>query len=311
MSRPIWKKAENAMIISASRRTDIPACYADWFFRRLSEGYVLARNPVRYHQISRISLSPEAVDGIVFWTKNPLPMLDRLEALRPHAYYFQFTLTSYGRDIEPEIPSKNDALIPAFQRLADLLDPRRVIWRYDPVLLSAKYTMDYHFEYFYRIARRLKGYTDTCVLSFLDLYKNTEANLRGLGLETMDEAAIRAFAAFAAKTAQGFHMAVKTCAESIGLDEFGIGHGKCVDAGLLDAIRGYPVKVPRDPNQRPLCGCDASVDIGQYNTCPNGCKYCYANYKKDAAQGAFQSHDPASPLLAGSLGEGDVIRERT
>ncbi len=298
------------MIISASRRTDIPACYADWFFHRLKEGYVLVRNPMRYHQVSKISLSPEQVDGIVFWTKNPIPMLDRLKELRSYAFYYQFTLTAYGRDIEPNIPSKNDVLIGAFRRLCDSLGPHRVIWRYDPILFSAKYTLAYHMEYFFQIAKRLQGAADTCVISFLDLYKNTEANLRGLGLQPMDDPSIRVFAAFASKTAREFGMALKTCAESISLEEYGISHGKCVDGILLDAIRGYPVKASKDQNQRPHCGCDASVDIGMYNTCPGGCLYCYANYKKDAAFTAFQSHDSASPLLIGRVEVGDEIKER-
>ena len=124
------------MIISASRRTDIPTYYSDWFFNRIKEGFVFVRNPMNAHQISRIDLRPDVVDGIVFWTKNPLPMLDRLDLLKEYTYYFQFTLTSYGEDVESNIPSKSNVIIPSFQRLSDKLGPERVIWRYDPIFLS-------------------------------------------------------------------------------------------------------------------------------------------------------------------------------
>lgn len=165
-----------AMIISASRRTDIPTYYSDWLLNRVKAGYVYVRNPMNAHQISRISLSPEVVDGIVFWTKNPTPMLDKLDALRDYMYYFQFTLNSYGTDVERNIPSKNNVIIPAFQRLSDLIGPGRVIWRYDPIFLSKTYTMNYHIRYFEELAKRLSPYTKKCTISFLDIYRNTEKN---------------------------------------------------------------------------------------------------------------------------------------
>ena len=132
------------MIISASRRTDIPAYYALWFLRRLEAGFVCVRNPVNFHQVSRIPLSPEVVDGIVFWTKNPTPMLDRLPLLKDYPFYFQFTLTAYAQDLEPGVPNKNEVIIPAFQELSRRIGPERVIWRYDPILPTPKYNIDYH-----------------------------------------------------------------------------------------------------------------------------------------------------------------------
>ena len=162
------------MIISASRRTDIPTYYSDWFFNRIKEGFVFVRNPMNAHQISRIDLRPDVVDGIVFWTKNPLPMLDRLDLLKEYTYYFQFTLTSYGEDVESNIPSKSNVIIPSFQRLSDKLGPERVIWRYDPIFLSQKYSIDYHIHYFEMLAKRLSLYTKKCTISFLDYYCNTE-----------------------------------------------------------------------------------------------------------------------------------------
>lgn len=131
------------MIISVSRRTDIPSYYSEWFFNRLNAGYAYVRNPMNPHRISEMSLSPDVVDGIVFWTKNPTPMLNRLHELQDYTYYFQFTLTPYGADVEKNIPSKNDIVIPTFQKLSSMIGKERVVWRYDPILLNDKYTMQY------------------------------------------------------------------------------------------------------------------------------------------------------------------------
>ena len=126
------------MIISASRRTDIPTFYSKWFVNRIREGFFLVRNPMNFYQVSRVPLTPDVVDCIVFWTKNPIPMLDKLDELKEYQYYFQFTLTGYGHDIEAGLPDKKEALIPAFQRLSDMIGPERVIWRYDPIVVTGK-----------------------------------------------------------------------------------------------------------------------------------------------------------------------------
>ncbi len=299
------------MIISASRRTDIPACYPDWFYQRIREGFVLTRKPMRFHQVSKMLLSPETVDGIVFWTKNPAPLMDRLDVLNAYTYYFQFTLTSYGKDIEPNVPVKGSEVIPAFQRLSDKIGPDRVIWRYDPILLNEKYTTDYHMEYFHEIAKRLKDYTQKCIISFVDRYQNTERNFDSLRLVEIEDETKRRLAESLSQTARSFGIAMDTCAEEIDLSAYGIGHAKCIDGALLGKLRGYPLHVSKDKNQRSHCGCDASVDIGMYNTCKNGCKYCYANYKTGVLKSNADSHDPFSPLLTGIIGEDDIIKERT
>ncbi len=298
------------MIISASRRTDIPARYAEWFYNRLRDGYVLGRNPMRFHQVMRISLAPEDVDGIVFWTKNPYPMLSQITSLAPYAYYFQFTLTSYSNDMEPGVPLKSSTIIPTFQRLAELIGPDRVIWRYDPILFSGKYTAEYHKEYFYEIARRLYGYTNKCIISFLDDYRSACARLQACGLTPVDEAVQTQLAGTIASTARSFQMTIETCAEKMDLSTHGIGHAKCIDGSLLDKIRGYSLKALKDKNQRPHCGCDASVDIGSYNTCQNGCLYCYANHAPELIAKAVREHDPFSPLLTGKIGPSDEIKAR-
>lgn len=293
------------MIISASRRTDIPACFSQWFFRRLEEGFVCVRNPVNFHQVSRVSLSPEVVDGIVFWTKNPLPMLDSLQFLKDYPFYFQFTLTAYGQDLEPGVPSKNSTIVPAFQELSRRIGPERVIWRYDPILLTPKYTTDYHVRYFEELARRLSGYTTKCVISFVDLYRHLGQQFQSLGTAEIIELAGRL-----SEIAQKYGLMMETCAESLDLSQFDIRHGHCVDAGLLEQLIGQPLSLSKDKNQRAACGCMASIDIGMYDTCANGCKYCYANHAPAAVSRNLKSHDPSSPLLCGRLTPEDIVMDR-
>lgn len=298
------------MIISASRRTDIPTYYSEWFFNRLKEQYVLVRNPMNIHQIGKINLSPNVVDGIVFWTKNPVPMLDRLSELKKYNFYFQFTLNAYDRDVEPNVPSKNNIIIPAFQQLSKSVGKERVIWRYDPIFLNERYTIEYHCKYFGILASKLRGYTEKCTISFLDLYRNTARNTRPLNIyqetETQRFTIMQRFSEIAKK--YGFY--IDTCAETIDLEKFGIAHAHCIDKERFERLGKYKLSVEKDSHQRPECGCVASIDIGTYNTCKNGCLYCYANYSHNTVLKNTQLHNPTSPLLYGEVGPDDVIKER-
>ena len=298
------------MIISASRRTDISTYYSEWFFNRLREGYVLVRNPMNARQISRISLSPEAVDGIVFWTKNPVPMLSRLGELEPYPYYFQFTLTAYGRDVEPNLPGKNGVLIPAFQELSRMAGRERVVWRYDPIFLSDRYTVEYHCRYFRVLAAKLGEYTEKCTVSFLDFYRSTARNMRSLHIREMTAAQQREMMERFSEIAGEYGLYIDTCSEAISLEDLGVSHASCVDRERLERIGGYRLKVGRDRNQRKECGCAASVDIGAYDTCGNGCLYCYATDSPPRAAERVRAHRPDSPILFGTVGPEDVIRER-
>lgn len=298
------------MIISASRRTDIPTYYSTWFLNRLRDGYVLVRNPLNVHQVSRISLSPEVVDGIVFWTKNPLPMLDKLDRLRDYVFYFQFTLNSYGREVETGIPGKNDVILPAFLRLSDAIGPDRVIWRYDPIFLSETYTMEHHIRYFEELARKLSRYTRKCTISFIDMYRKTRKNVAGLALSDFPVEKRDELAGKLAQIAHSCGLEIDTCAEGIDLEKYGIHHARCVDDRLLEKLIGCPLNVGKDKNQRPDCGCVDSIDIGAYDTCKNGCLYCYANDSATAVKTNAGKHDPASPLLFGELDPKDKIVDR-
>ena len=298
------------MIISASRRTDIPSYYSTWFFNRLRAGYVYVRNPMNAHQISKISLSPEVVDGIVFWTKNPIPMLDRLDELRDYMYYFQFTLTSYGTDVEQNIPSKNKVVVPAFQRLSDTIGPDRVIWRYDPIFLNETYTIDYHIRYFEELAKRLSPYTRKCTFSFLDTYDKTKRNIAPLSPYAFPVEQQDLLAKHIAEIAHSYGLRVDTCAEGIDLERYGIEHASCIDGRLFEQLLHCPLQAKKDKNQRTECGCIEALDVGAYNTCRNGCRYCYANFSEKVVVSQSCKHDPNSPLLIGEVGPEDKITPR-
>ena len=299
------------MIISASRRTDIPAYYSEWFCNRIKEGFVLVRNPMNFRQVSRISLAPDVVDGIVFWTKNPMPMLDRLSELKDYMYYFQFTVTPYGTDIEPNVPPKKDVILPAFKRLADTIGPDRVILRYDPILISKKYTEEYHIQAFGEIIRELHLYTRKVTISFIDEdYRTVRRNMSELALMSFPPAAQIELSAQLAKIAHSYGLTIDTCAEEIELEQFGIGRAGCIDGKLFEKLLGCGLHVEKDRNQRTECGCVSSIDIGMYNTCRTGCLYCYANYSGNVVDENFSKHSPRSPFILGEVGEADKITER-
>ena len=297
------------MIISASRRTDLPAAYAEWLLRRLSEGYALVRNPMNPHCVQRIDLRPECVDGIVLWTKNPAPMLERLDALKPYAYYFQYTLTAYERDVEPNLPA-HDVRLNSFLRLSERLGPERVLWRYDPILLSARHPVDWHLEAFRRFAERLRGATGQVTISFVDTYARNKKRLEALGIRSVSEAEMRELASEIARIARANGMNAVACSEALDLRAEGVEPARCVDAQRLGRISGVPLRAAKDPNQRGSCGCAPSVDIGAYNTCPNGCLYCYANYAPALLADNLRRCDAASPLLCGAVGPDDRVAER-
>lgn len=298
------------MIISASRRTDIPTYYSNWFFNRIMNGYVLVRNPIHTHQISKIPLNPDVVDGIVFWTKNPIPMLDRFNVLREYMYYFQFTLNSYAQDVETHVPNKQKHIIPAFKKLSDMIGPDRVIWRYDPIFLNDTYTPEYQIRYFEKIAKELSPYTKKCTISFIDFYRNTSKNVSDLSLHDFPEEAQKDLAKELAAIAHSYGLLIDTCAEGIELQEYGIGHARCIDDRLLSKLLDCPLDIRKDKSQRLACGCVESIDIGAYDTCRNGCKYCYANYSEKTVCSNFARHIPDSPLLFGEVGPDDKITER-
>jgi len=298
------------MIISASRRTDIPAYYMPWMLERLRAGFVLVRNPLNPRQVSRLALNPEAVDGFAFWTKNPQPMLAHLRAFDAYPYYVQFTLNAYGQDIEAHLPDKMEEIVPTFQRLADAIGPARVIWRYDPILLSEGYTVAYHVRAFEKLAKQLHGYTEKCTISFLDLYRKIERRFTAAGIRPPDALEQDALARMLSQIAHSYGLRMDTCAEDVDLAQYGIEHARCIDGALFERMTGCTYTGMKDKNQRAACGCMESVDIGAYNTCLNGCAYCYANADRNLVAANVREHNMQSPLLIGQLLPGETVTER-
>lgn len=299
------------MIISASRRTDIPAFYSEWLMNRLNEGYVLAANPRNPVRFSRISLNRQSVDCIVFWTKNPSPMLPKLKEISAMGYpfYFQFTLTPYGQDIEQNLPSKSE-LLQTFQKLAGILGPKRVVWRYDPVILTPKMDIGYHLRCFEKMAAVLEGCTYRCIFSFLDFYPRIRESIKNIKAKEIQETDMFQIAEGFSRIAGKHQMQLFTCCEPVDLSKYGVAHASCIDAGMIEVILDCTIHSKKDISQRPGCGCIESVDIGIYDSCPHRCKYCYAVSAPASIHNNVRNHDPKAPVLFGRLPEKAVITER-
>jgi len=293
------------VVYSASRRTDIPAFYGDWMIRRLREGRVASRNPRNPRQVSVYHLDP-AVDALVFWTKDPGPFLPRLPEIDAlgYPYYFQFTLTGYGPDIEPALGgAPRQRIIDTFIELSRRIGPDRVVWRYDPILLTPAHTPAWHLDAFERIADRLAGRAASCVISFADRYAHLASVWAALGVqdafadEGADEGACagagaKNLAEALARAARARAICLTACAEDI----HGVAPSRCVDPEIIARVSGRPPASRKDPGQRAACHCAVSRDIGAYRTCRHGCVYCYA-----AAGPAPGPYDPDSPLLCGGV----------
>ena len=295
------------MILSASRRTDIPTYHGAWFMNRLREGFVLTRNPMNPSQIHRLPLSPDVVDCIVFWTKNAAPFMKHLDELdrMGYRYYFQHSLTPYEADMEPGLPPK-DQLLKQVAALGRRIGPSRLVWRYDPILLTPRYTIDFHKTAFDRFCNTLASVTDEVVISFIDLY----ARLRKTDLRACTTTEMTELAGLLANIAAGYGLTIRVCSETMDLSPYGVQPGSCIDPRRIERVLGCPLKLSKANGQRSDCGCYESVDIGAYNTCLNGCRYCYANYSDESIRRNMKLCDPHSPLLLGQLLPIETVRER-
>lgn len=293
------------MIVSVSRRCDLPAHAMDWFLARLDSGYCLVRNPFDARRLRRVALDPESVDCFAFWTRDPRPLLLHAAEIerRGFAFFTQVTITGYPRVLEPGVPETATA-VEAFRALAALRGPEALVWRYDPVVLAGgggtrcgeapDLDRDFHLRNFSKLAAALEGSCRRVVLSLLDEYRGTRKRLARAGYPDPEfgpsEAAL-ALAAELAAIARSRGMEPRSCAEPRVLAAVGLEAGACLDAELLSRIAGKPLPGGRDPGQRPDCRCCPSVDIGAYGTCPAGCVYCYAR------RGAARAVNPAAEAL--------------
>lgn len=297
------------MILSVSRRTDIPAFYSNWFLNRLNEGFVLVRNPMNYHQVGKIILSPDVIDCIVFWTKNPKKIVEKLDLLKDYKYYFQVTINPYNKEIEQNVALKN-TIIESFQILSEKIGKEKTIWRYDPIIITEDTDINYHYKCFNYLCKRLNGYTDSCVISFVDIYKKTERNMKDVKYNLASNDTMLEISKNIADIANNYSIKIYSCSELIDLSSVGIEHGRCIDDKLISKIVGQELDIKKDKNQRAECGCVESIDLGAYNTCRHGCKYCYANFSVTAVKNNTIKHNPESPMLIGNLEPDDKVYER-
>ena len=294
------------MILNTGSRTDIPAFYSEWFYNRIQEGYCLVRNPYYPEQVTKYVLSPQVIDAIVFCTKNPQPMLDRLSMLSQYCTFWFVTITPYEQDIEPYVPHWSK-VIDSFRYLSRQVGVDRMSWRYDPVFISQKYSVSYHIERFEQMAEDLQGYTRQCVVSFIDLYEKTKRNFPQARSVTaaQQEQLIEAFSKIAAAKGMQIHL----CCEDRALTRANVDADGCLSQTVLERAIGSALHVPKKKMARDACSCLLGADIGMYNTCGHGCLYCYANYDNESVRINRKLHDPASPLLIGHLHETDIIKE--
>ncbi len=298
------------MILSVSRRTDIPAFYSEWFMNRIREKSVMVRNPLNYHSISCIDLSPEIVDCIVFWSKNPKPLFKYLDELDlNYRFYFQYTINAYDKDLEPNLPNL-DERINNFIFLSKRYGKERVVWRYDPIIITEKYSQEWHLDQFEHIAKKLNGYVSSCVFSFIDIYDKNKNNLNKAKIQNIEQQDMIKMSVELREIADKYNIKLRTCCEEIDLKKYGIEKSCCIDPNLISKIINCKIKAVKDKNQRPSCGCVESIDIGQYNTCKHGCIYCYANYSSEAVKNNCKKHIPTSPLLLGEKEPEDKVNIR-
>lgn len=294
------------MIINTGQRTDIPAFYAEWFANRLQEGVVCVRNPYYPSQVSRYRLDPTVVDVIGFCTKNPAPMFPNMDLLKDYGQYWFVTITPYGRDMEPNVPDKH-RLLEDFKHLSDRVGVNAIGWRYDPILLSERYTAAYHLRAFETMASALEGYTQTAVISFIDLYPKVRRNFPEAREVTKEMRIELGRALIEIASAHG--MTVKPCAEGDELAPYGADCGGCMRLSDYEKAIGKKLNAPKRKGARAECACYLACDIGAYNTCKHLCRYCYANAEPARVLAQSRLHDPRSPFLIGNYRDGDVIHD--
>lgn len=295
------------MILNTGNRTDIPAFYGEWFMNRIHEGFVYSRNPYYPELITSYKLDSKLVDVIAFCSKNPIPFLKYIDELSDYRLYFMVTITPYGREIEPFVPNKN-RVMDSLKVLSHKLGKSCVAWRYDPIFLNEKYTVDYHIAIFEKMCARLSGYVDHCIISFIDLYAKTKRNFKGVQ-EVSPQDQLTLLKAFLDIT-QKYHIHLKTCLEDTpSIRQLGVDVSGCMTKQTLEEAFHFTLNVPHLSDAREGCHCLLGNDIGAYNTCRHGCLYCYANVDEKEVNRSSSLHDPHSPLLIGHVKKTDIIRE--
>lgn len=295
------------MIINTGSRTDTVQYYSDWLLKRFKEGFVYSRNPLFPNIVTRYELNPNILDCVVFCSKNYEPILDRLtEITDKFNTYFHYTITAYGRDIEPNVPTIDES-IETLIKLSKIVGKRRIAWRYDPILLTKKYTKQVHYNTFDYMSKRLSPHIDRCIFSFVDMYKKLETNMPEIIiLNNNDKIEI---AKNIGSIAKKHNMIIQTCATIEDFKQFGILQSGCMTSDILGNANNITFKKVRHSGNRQGCKCIENRNIGDYDTCPNGCKYCYANKNPQIAQENYKKHNPNDLMILGNLKPTDEIQQ--
>lgn len=293
------------MIISASGRTDIPAFYSEWFIRRIRAGYCLVPSALNARKLINISLSPDNVDAIVFWSKNPAPLIAYLDELNEmgYKYYFQFSLNDYPVCLEPGVPSLSNRLS-TFLNLSRRIGPLRVIWRYDPIIISNLTPIEFHIKAFSELAQTVRNATHRVMVSIMDFYPKIEPNLSVLEENhgfCFDKRSVSQHITELLKTLADISrmndMDLFTCGEEHDYSEIGLPRGRCIDNEILRQVWSLNLSCKKDPLRRNSCLCTVSKDIGINDTCIHGCSYCYATVNHVLAIHRYGRHSPDTPVL--------------
>lgn len=295
------------MIINTGSRTDTVQYYSDWLLKRFKEGFVYSRNPLFPNIVTRYELNPNILDCVVFCSKNYEPILDRLtEITDKFNTYFHYTITAYGRDIEPNVPTIDES-IETLIKLSKIVGKQRIAWRYDPILLTKKYTKQVHYNTFDYMSKRLSPHIDRCIFSFVDMYKKLETNMPEIIiLNNNDKIEI---AKNIGSIAKKHNMIIQTCATIEDFKQFGILQSGCMTSEILGNANNITFKKVRHSGNRQGCKCIGNRNIGDYDTCPNGCKYCYANKNPQIAQENYKKHNPNDLMILGNLKPTDEIQQ--
>lgn len=294
------------MIINAGGRTDLVNYFTTWLLYRFEKGEVLSRNPFYPNIVMSYKLHPSVVDCVVMCSKNYFPILKDLHRIYDRFNIFcNYTITAYGKDIEPNVPDIEES-INTLKLLCRQTDKEKIVWRYDPVLFTPYYTVEQHCRTFDYISRQLSGYINYCVFSFVDLYQRVTDNIPNIIIpnDDMKEMFCRKIGEIAKKNG----IRIQTCATVRNYSQSGIGLSGCVTSKILTNALNVKFQDIKHSGIRKNCRCLPMRDIGAYNTCPNGCKYCYANTKPYDIKNNLQKHDPYSPLLIGTLSPDDIIK---
>ncbi len=293
------------MIINTGSRTDIPAFFSEWFLNRVEEGFVCTRNPYN-DDIYRYPLDSKIIDCLCFCTKNPKPLLKDLDKLNEFNQFWFVTITPYGGDIERNVPSFKNVM-KSFKELSETLGVNKVSWRYDPIFITEKYSLDFHIDKFEEMASKFHTYTDDCTISFIDLYQKVLRNFPEAREVTRQEQLI--IGENFAGIADDYDIQMKTCVEGTLLDRFGFDSSGCMTQNVIEKAIGNNLKIPKGKYRIRECDCIFGRDIGAYNTCLHGCKYCYANSNINLVKRNQKLHNPDSPLLIGDVKDSDAVKE--